>query len=136
MVVSTRHKTHVVLDQSILEMCVESWCSRGFGEISNPVIVDIGVLGKWNVDEGHVEMFVGVMAVRIFETISGRFEPIDLIWLQPVVASVVRFVGRIGMGVEQVKRKCGMFATMSLDLDEVVADTIDSVRARLAQGVR
>lgn len=73
-------------------MGVESRGGNGLSPVSNAFVFDIAILWKWDMDESHVEMLVSVMAMRFLQALSGGLEPVDLIWLEPVVATVVGLV--------------------------------------------
>lgn len=83
-------------------MCVESGGSSWLSEVADAVVIGGCVFREWDVDESHVEVLVGVVAVRVFEAVGGCFEPVDLVGFEPVVAAVVGFVWGIRVGVEEV----------------------------------
>ena len=79
--------------------------------------------------ECHVQVFVRVLAVGVLQSLGSVLEPGNLVWLDPVVASIMGFIRRVGVGIEHVECQGGMLAVMCLHLDEVVANSFNSVWA-------
>lgn len=108
-VVSAGHCQDALLDQSIAEATVEARGCGVFGLLArggDDHLVDIAVFRQGNVDKCHVHMMVRVVAVTRagLELLRGRFEPFDLVLLQPVVAAELSLVRTVAVGIEEVDR--------------------------------
>ena len=87
-------------------------------------------------DKSHVEVYVCIFLVGLFQALCRGLEPVDLVRFDPVVAPVLAFVGRVGMGVEHVECKRGVLGgTRRKDFKDVVANTINVGWAGLGERV-
>lgn len=145
MIMATADDVHARRDESVVEMRVKPRGRDAFApladEVSGFLVVRrrVAVFREGNMDESHIEMNLSVVLVRgaILEFLRFGSEPVDLFWLEPVVAAEVALVGGVRVRVEEVEGQGGVLGVVRgrEDVDVVVADAFDGVRAGLGEGV-
>jgi len=99
---STANQNHPLFNQGIAEISIVKWSCDSFSPLSNEAVFGYGVFWKRNMDKGQVHMNMSVLLVLLLKARGSLLEPLDLIRLDPIVAAVMSFVGRVGMRIKEV----------------------------------
>lgn len=101
-VLPTADHHDALLNQSVVETRVVCGRRARLLPLADQCHVRRCVLGERDVDKGHIHMAVRVFLVLLLEPLGRVAEPLNLVWLDPVVARKFALVGRVRVRVEQV----------------------------------
>ena len=140
-IVAAAYGHHALVHERLLEAAVEAGCGGRF-EGFPAGFDDVGcvaVFGERDMDECHIHAHMAGVVVQggFLELFACRAEPVDLGFLQPVVAAEVALVGAVAVGVEEVERYGGgvLRGFVGEDFEVVVPHAVDGGFSRDAKAV-
>ena len=100
--------------------------------------VDVAVFGEGDVDESEIHAGMGVLLVGrgVPEALGSGVEPVDLAFLEPVVAAELALIGGVAVRIEEIERHGGVGGGAAREYFEVVvANAFNLGRSGLGERV-